>query len=100
MAHQPPTRTKLPDEDFDYEFDFSTWAYLKDDPIVSAAVTASPAGLALSGLAAVNSDGNRVQKRISGGTAGTTYTLVCTCTRQSGRVGPVGVAYLEVIAAA
>lgn len=67
-----------------YDFDFSRLAEFREDPpqtILTHQVAATPSGLTLgsTGLA-----GAVVQAPVSGGTAGTTYTLTCTITTSGG----------------
>lgn len=95
--YYPQTRLKIPADVLPYTFDFTTWDFLQGDPIATAVVTATPSGLTL-GLPAVNTDGKKVQTVISGGVAGTTYTVSCVATTTNSMVIQ-GDGYLEVVSA-
>lgn len=63
----------------DYEFDFGDLPqYEADLTISNQTVTASPSGLTITGVTAVNN--YRVTFRVAGGTAGTDYVFTCTVT--------------------
>jgi hypothetical protein len=65
-----------------YEFDFSDFAELEaGETISSPSVSVDPSGPTI-GTPSVS--GDSVLVRISGGTAGVTYTVTCTVTLSSG----------------
>lgn len=75
---------KAADDDLPYAFDFTDWELLTpSEKIVSAVVSATPSGLTISSPT-VNSDGDVVTARISGGTASTRYRVTCVATTTSG----------------
>lgn len=95
--YYPQTRLKLPADVLTYTFDFTSWGFLEGDPIVSAVMSAAPSGLTLS-LPAINSLGTKVQCTISGGVAGTTYTVSCVASTNNARTVQ-GDGYLELVSA-
>ncbi len=93
--YKPPTLHKRATDDLPYVFSFATWSLLSTDTIASATVAGSPSGLTI-GTPSVLSGGKQVQVRISGGTAGETYTVTCLAVT-SGGYTITGDAYLEVV---
>lgn len=87
---------KHPAADLPYNFDFRDWTLLTStEKIVGTpTVTATPSGLTI-GTPAVNSDGDIVSVRISGGTAGATYDLTCQGVTTSG-YDVIGCGHLQV----
>lgn len=75
-----------------FDFDFSLRRQFQQDTpqtiTGTPTVTSSPSGLTVGSPAIGDSEegvvDSVVQVRISGGTAGTEYTLVCTCTTSGG----------------
>lgn len=73
---------KLPGESRDYPFEYDNFPEIQNgDTVATAAVTYSPDDSSLTiGTATPNVAGNAMNCTISGGTAGTTYTLTCLAT--------------------
>ena len=85
-------------DDIPFEFELGTGETITGSPVMSCTVyrggpDATPAAL-LSGAATVS--GNVVTQRVSGGVAGTVYTVLCRVTTSAGRVLAVA-AHLPVI---
>lgn len=83
----PVGYTKTPSEVLDFEFDFSRWTALDDDPLASGAVSDVDAtGDLTFGTPTVNAAGDKVTCRISGGTDGECYSVRCLGTTGGGQV--------------
>lgn len=78
-----PVIDRFASDDLVYSFDFSRWLFLGSDPLVSGVVSSSPAGLTLSGVS-IAAGGKAALVRVQGGSSGTTYTVTCVGTTQSG----------------
>jgi hypothetical protein len=80
--------TKAPTDDLDFAVNLRRWRQVTvDNPIVSAEVSASPSGLSLGApvLDSPPATARRVETRIQGGDAGTTYTVTYLATLLNGR---------------
>lgn len=98
------TRKKTPTEAFYFVFSFEEFSEIVGGATVSSAVVTGPGGVALSGITAaspgtvltddetVDRDGTTVaadkgvKSLVSGGTAGTDYTLECKATFSDGSI--------------
>ena len=85
-------------DDIPFEFELATGETIAGSPVMACTVyrggpDATPAAL-LSGAPVVG--GNVVTQRVSGGVAGTVYTVLCKVTTSAGRVLAVA-AHLPVI---
>lgn len=69
------TYIKDPDATLDYTFDWSSW--LEDGETISTQTVTTPAGITEDSVAASTS---AVTVWLSGGTAGTTYSIACKIT--------------------
>jgi hypothetical protein len=69
--------TKSANGDLPYTFYYDRWSLFEETPIVSASISSTPSGLTIS-TPAVSDDGKAVSVRISGGTAGISYTITLT----------------------
>lgn len=83
IAVIPQTLAKPASSNRLYDFDFSEAVEIleEEQTISSATVTSTPSGLTV-GDDVIS--GATVQVRVSGGTAGTTYALVCAATLSDG----------------
>jgi hypothetical protein len=79
-----PTLTKQPNEDRLYEMQFVGLLAAGETITGVTSVTATPAGLTLSG--APTYEGSIAKQRISGGTNGTTYKVTFVVTTSDGNV--------------
>ncbi len=87
--------TKAVATDLPYTFQYYGWSIFDATPIISATVASTPSGLTL-GSPAVSADGKAVSVRISGGTAGVTYTVTVTPQTSEGYKDPYSVT-MEVV---
>jgi hypothetical protein len=87
VAIDVPTLDKYGDpgegDDIRYTFDFSGWAFLAADPIVTASIPAVT-GLTI-GTPVVSDDGQWVDVLIEGGDPGVSYLVTCKVTTAAGR---------------
>lgn len=74
----PSSFLKDPDSQLDYKFDWSSW--LETDEVISSYVLTVPTGLT---EVTSSNDNDSVTVWLSGGTAGTTYEVVCRITTNS-----------------
>lgn len=82
----PVGYTKTPSEVIDFEFDFSNWTMLEDDPLASATVSEVDTTVLTIGSPTVNVAGTKVSCRISGGAANACYVVRCLGTTTGGQV--------------
>lgn len=82
LATGLPSITKAPTELLDYTFDFTAWLAEIGDTISSHTVTLSPSGPTITQHANTTT---AVTAWVSGGTAGTSYTLTSQITTAGGR---------------
>ena len=75
------THVKDPDASLPYEWDWAAW--LSDGETITGTVITADAGIT---VAAPTEAGGVVTVRISGGTAGTTYTVACRITTSGGNI--------------
>lgn len=85
-----PKLPKIAGETRSFVFDFTTYAELKAGETISAPSVAAVSGLTIGTPAVLAAEvdgvaaGKGVQVAISGGTAGTTYTVNCSVTTSGG----------------
>ena len=77
----PTTFLQDPDAELDYLFDWSTW--LEDLETISSYVITAETGITASDD---TETGGKVTVWLSGGTAGSNYTVACRITTSAGRI--------------
>lgn len=82
----PQEYTKTPSEVLDYQFDFSRWSMLDDDPLASATVAEDGTSGLTFGSPTIDSLGTSVLCRISGGDDDTCHTIKVLGTTTGGQV--------------
>ena len=82
----PATYTKTPSEVLDFQFDFSSWTMLADDPLLSATAVEVDTAVLTIGSPTIDALGTSVLCRISGGVDGSCYTVKVLGTTTGGQV--------------
>lgn len=82
----PQAYTKTPSEVLDFEFDFSSWSMLADDPLASATVAEDDTTGLTFGSPSIDSAGASVLCRISGGDSPSCHNVRVLGTTTGGQV--------------